>query len=122
MLLSTCFLIFILWFCCVTVLKDKKIKSSTKQIRKSIKESQTNVKELGNTLQNPFKKTDQNKNDIYVRDDSEYLIFKNLPNKKSKVENASKNEPAPFPALPTTTTNNLFTSSKKKIKQKDRKQ
>lgn len=63
MLLSMCFLVFIAWFCCATIYKDRPVNS--KKLRKSINESRNNIK------LNPFrtKKTD----DIYVRDGSEYI-------------------------------------------------
>lgn len=62
MLLSMCFLVFIGWFCCATIYKERP--GSCKKLRKSINESRNNIQ------LNPFrtKKCDA----IYVRDGSEY--------------------------------------------------
>ncbi|CAF0885473.1 unnamed protein product [Brachionus calyciflorus] len=75
MLLSMCFLIFIAWFCCITVLKDKRIKSTSKQIKKSIKESETNIQMA--SLKRPSLK-----NGIHVRDDCEHEKKSKSPRSK----------------------------------------
>lgn len=62
MLLSMCFLVFIGWFCCATIYKERP--TSCKKLRKAINETRNNIQ------LKPFrtKKCDA----IYVRDGSEY--------------------------------------------------
>ncbi|RNA41894.1 hypothetical protein BpHYR1_032012 [Brachionus plicatilis] len=71
MLLSMCFLIFIAWFCCATIYKERPV--SCKKISKSVNESRNNIQ------LNRSKKSDH----IYVRDGSECTAKKDKTTKPS---------------------------------------
>lgn len=105
MLLSTCFLIFILWFCCFTVLKDKKIKAEANQLRKSIRETEINLSRLTGIKSLSKNNSKENNQDICVRDDNE------LPK--------SKNNPAPPSVPPLISTTNFNNKSRGKTKKNE---
>jgi hypothetical protein len=80
MLLCISFLILIFWICCATSLKDSKPKISTKQLLKSIKETESNLRYNG-ILNN---KVNNLSND-------EYILSKKMPPGEKLKENKSTN-------------------------------
>jgi hypothetical protein len=94
MLLSLCFLVFILWFCHFTVMRDKKLESASramardKMIEKSMRESESNLIAGGvkasrsNRQMDPILKTAVTSGQIYVRDEgaaAEMFVMQSLP-------------------------------------------
>ena len=69
MLLSTCFLVFILWFCCLASLKRHKSQIKQTQLEKSINETKYNLKELGIKLKNEKKIRNVKQDPLKVKDD-----------------------------------------------------
>ena len=49
MLLSTCFLFFILWFCCFTLAKQKKVSAQSNKLKQCLIETELNLNKLGMT-------------------------------------------------------------------------
>lgn len=49
MLLSTCFLLFILWFCCFTTMKQKKISAHSHHLKRCLIETELNLNKIGIT-------------------------------------------------------------------------
>jgi hypothetical protein len=101
MVLSTCFLIFILWFCCFTAFKERNFRLSSRSLSKSIKETQSNLNELGLNKNSQFalsqsSKTDQQSNfeksSLFVKDDSsESYVLDMLPTSLNKAKSNNNN-------------------------------
>lgn len=99
MLLSTCFLFFIVWFCCYTMMKERRFIRQARKLRKSILESESNLNKVGITTHLFSSDTGTGKSQnargkILVRDDVEHDIGptlinqteKTLPTDKSKIK------------------------------------
>ena len=69
MLLSTCFMFFIIWFCCYIGCKNRNLNLADKRVKHSVQETEANLREHGLSLKKPPK---------------EQLILTALPNRKNE--------------------------------------
>ena len=104
MMLSTCFLLFIIWFCCYIACKDRNDKLKVKRIKKSINETETNLNEAGMvdnqpssecfTLKTiPIKKHNFRADTIIYSQDHDYdILGDSIKNKKPNKITSQKKE------------------------------
>ncbi len=77
MLLSTCFMFFIIWFCCYIGCKKRNLSLIDKRVKQSVQETEANLKEHGLNLK---------------RQPKEQLILTTIPNRKSGPEEINSHE------------------------------
>ena len=75
MLLCSCFLIFIVWFCCFTAFSEHKSLAHRREPERAIRESESNVNEFG--MANLALPVDKNRHATKSGDDKDQLIVKN---------------------------------------------
>ena len=77
MLLSTCFMFFIIWFCCYIGCKNRNKKLIDKRIKQSVQETEASLREHGFSLK---------------KQPREQLILTTIPTKKPPPEEACSHE------------------------------
>ena len=101
MMLSTCFLLFIIWFCCYIACKDRNDKLKVKRIKKSINETETNLNGVVDyqpsseyfTLKTvPKKHNFRAETIIYTQDNDYDVLGSSVKNKKPNKITSKKKE------------------------------
>lgn len=82
-------MLFLVWFCCYIACKDRNAKLCEQRVKRSIKETETNLNSLGFDLN----KLSTNKhNDSTDPTDFEYLTLTTLPNKSNQIQEKNADE------------------------------